>query len=60
MNTQVGSCPKCGAPIYVPTMWHSIMPPPPIYTCSCAGHVNATTTDRIVIRPDTKDTPDAE
>lgn len=33
----VGSCPKCGAPIYSPSMWHGIYPPPPIYTCVCVA-----------------------
>lgn len=35
MWTQVGSCPGCGAPIYVPTVWHGVTPPPPHYTCEC-------------------------
>lgn len=35
MNQQVGSCPKCGAPIYSPSVWHGITPPPVTYTCSC-------------------------
>lgn len=34
-QTQVGACPKCGAPIYSATYWHGIMPPPPIHTCAC-------------------------
>lgn len=33
--TQAGSCPHCGAPIYVPMAWWGITPPPPQYTCSC-------------------------
>ena len=36
MKTQVGSCPKCGAPIYVPSIWHGITPPPNEYTCGCS------------------------
>ncbi len=35
MYTQTSSCPQCGAPIYVPQMWHSVMPPPPYYSCNC-------------------------
>jgi len=35
MYTQAGTCPKCGAPIYVPTVWHGVLPPPPVYTCQC-------------------------
>jgi hypothetical protein len=42
MNTIVGSCPKCGAPIYSPTVWMSILPPPPIYTCNCVASGNST------------------
>lgn len=33
--TIVGHCPVCGAPIYSPTVWHGINPPPPTYTCYC-------------------------
>lgn len=40
MWTQIGACPQCGAPIYVPTMWHGIYPPPPMYSCDCAGKQN--------------------
>lgn len=35
MKTQVGSCPQCGAPIYVPTAWWATTPPPNEYTCIC-------------------------
>lgn len=35
MYNIVGHCPKCGAPIYSPSVWHSITPPPVVYTCSC-------------------------
>jgi len=35
--TTVGHCPKCGAPIYSPAIWHGITPPPVSYTCSCHG-----------------------
>jgi len=31
----VGSCPKCGAPIYAPSVWQGITPPPSTYTCMC-------------------------
>lgn len=37
MFTQTGSCPKCGAPIYAPTIWMAVIPPPPQYTCACAA-----------------------
>jgi len=35
MYTQVGSCPKCGAPIYSPSSWMAITPPPSYPSCSC-------------------------
>lgn len=35
MYTQVGSCPKCGSPVYAPSMWGSILPPPSTPSCSC-------------------------
>lgn len=35
MKTIVGHCPKCGAPIYVPTIWHGITAPPNEYSCDC-------------------------
>ena len=35
--TVVGYCPKCGAPIYAPTVWMGVTPPPVYYTCECAG-----------------------
>ena len=38
MYTQVSICPKCGAPIYVKTMWGGTTPPPAIYSCNCLGH----------------------
>jgi hypothetical protein len=42
--TTVGHCPKCGAPIYSPTIWHGITPPPVTYTCDCNPQANATIT----------------
>jgi len=35
MYTQISSCPKCGAPLYTPTHWNSIIPPPIHYSCNC-------------------------
>jgi len=35
MYTVAGTCPKCGAPIYVPSNWNAVTPPPTEYTCSC-------------------------
>ncbi len=43
--TQSGSCPKCGAPIYVPTVWHGVTPPPPRYTCNCNPQTYSVTTN---------------
>ena len=35
MWTQIGNCPRCGAPMYQPTAYWSIIPPPVTRTCSC-------------------------
>ena len=34
---QVGNCPKCSAPLWVPIHWHAVTPPPVTYSCSCNG-----------------------
>ena len=36
MYTVVGNCPQCGAPVYAPTAYWSIMPPPSTPSCCCA------------------------
>lgn len=46
MYTQVGSCPVCGAPIYAPTEWNGVIPPPSIKTCGCAS------TNKVVVTSD--------
>jgi len=33
----VGFCPHCGAPIYAPSVWHGITPPPSTYSCMCSN-----------------------
>lgn len=33
--TQISQCPQCGAPIYAPSSWMSILPPPNTYSCDC-------------------------
>jgi len=33
--SQISSCPQCGAPIYVPTLWGGVTPPSPMYSCNC-------------------------
>jgi hypothetical protein len=36
--TKAGSCPKCGAPIWIPDSWAQANIPPPItYSCLCHG-----------------------
>ena len=49
MYTIVGYCPKCGAPIYSPTVWFAITPPPTMYPCGCFSQnkntVTSTTTN---------------
>lgn len=43
--TKVGSCPSCGAGIYVPKMWMGILPPPPHFTCDCTDAPKGTSYD---------------
>ena len=46
MYTSVGTCPTCGAPIWTPTNWMSITPPPIQYSCDChqsKTHIYTTT-----------------
>lgn len=62
-QVQTGSCPICGAPIYAESPWWSILPPPPIYTCSCTAHKRRTITTTTAIIKDVmegKMTPDIE
>jgi hypothetical protein len=42
--TIVGHCPKCGAPIYAPTVYHSILPPPSTPSCGCVPQARTVTT----------------
>ena len=53
MQTQTGSCPHCGAPIYAESPWFGVTPPPPIYTCACTAHLRMTytTTDTTTDAP---------
>ncbi len=58
MYTQTSTCPKCGAPIYVPTMWHAVTPPPSSYSCNCRFGVAieggfTATSDSVKTKPDT-------
>lgn len=52
--TQVGTCPRCGAPIYVPMMWHAIVPPPNQYTCACFPQAVVYSTNTISVQPPSK------
>lgn len=36
MYLVVGHCPKCGAPVYAPTTYGSVCPPPSQPSCSCS------------------------
>lgn len=38
-----GACPKCGSPLWVPAVWHAVVPPPVSYSCSCNGAPLVTT-----------------
>jgi len=44
MYTPVGACKKCGAPLYAPTNWMSIIPPPSIPSCNYNPQPISTTT----------------
>lgn len=35
MFTIVGNCPQCGSPLYIPSVWHGITPPPTTRSCWC-------------------------
>ena len=39
-----GKCSICGAPIWYPTVWDSVIPPPPMFTCGHFG-IHYTVTD---------------
>jgi len=45
--SKVSDCPRCGAPIYVPAPWPSIIPPPPHYSCECYGSPGMGTATRV-------------
>ena len=59
-NSIGGHCGKCGAPFYVPTIWHGITPPPPQPTCGCWNTGNVVTTDKIIIKVPCEKWPDSE
>lgn len=41
MYIQCGSCPKCGAPLWMPNVWHAVTPPPVTYSCRCFAQARA-------------------
>ena len=45
MKTIIGHCPQCGAPIYVPSVWHGITAPANEYSCGCFPQPQTITTD---------------
>ena len=45
MYSVVGSCPDCGAPIWVPSTGWGSFPPAPIYSCPCHTRMH-----RIMVR----------
>jgi len=49
MNTIAGHCGKCGAPYYVPTVWHGVTPPTPTPTCACWNLPKVVTTTDIIV-----------
>ena len=44
MHYQVGNCPKCGAPIYSPSVWGGVTPAPVTYSCACHAPTTLITT----------------
>lgn len=48
-NTIAGHCIKCGAPYFMPTVWHGTCPPSPQPTCCCWNLPRAYTTTEITI-----------
>jgi len=36
----VGHCTKCGCPIYAPSVWNAVSPPPSTYSCVCFSPAN--------------------
>ena len=49
---QVGSCPQCGAPIYQPSVWWGILPPPNTYSCNCMPRQQPYTNNKIYVYDD--------
>jgi hypothetical protein len=49
---QVGSCPQCGAPIYQPSTWMGILPPPSTHSCNCQPRQQSYTNNKIYVYDD--------
>lgn len=47
MHTIVGHCPKCGSPIYAPSSWLAVIPPPSYPSCNCFPRGRTVTTTYI-------------
>jgi len=46
---QVSVCPKCGAPIYMPSDWHGELPVPMAsHACTCAEKAEAQQREQMV------------
>jgi hypothetical protein len=52
--TVVSHCPHCGAPIYAPTAWWGIGPPPSTHTCGCIPQPTITWSDSTIHVPENK------
>lgn len=59
MHTIVGHCPHCGAPVYAPTVWNSILPPPSTPSCGCAARTHVTINTNTSGYPPLLSRPDA-
>ena len=46
MGTQVGQCPRCGAPLYAESPWWGVTLPPVIRTCGCFPQTGVVTTNQ--------------
>ena len=47
-----GHCGKCGAPYFLPTVWHGITPPSPSPSCSCWSSPTVVLTNNTVFQVD--------
>lgn len=59
MFAQVGSCVRCGAPIYAPAVWHGVTPPPSTHSCTCFAAQQTVTTTSTRLTPYEYETTDS-